>query len=249
MPPHSVLHGHTASFRHTCSDMALKDLPADAQPREKLAARGPAALSDAELLAIVLRTGMAGKNVLQLAQELLSPPSMGGWGGLAGLLQANHEALGRTKGLGPAKRAELMAVLELARRATAEQLRERAVLTSPQAVMHYVQLHLAAKAHEVFAVLFLDSQHRLIAMEELFRGTLTQTSVYPREVLLRALHHHAGAVILAHNHPSGQVHASEADKAVTRNLQTALALVDVRVLDHVIVAQGAALSMAQEGLL
>lgn len=226
--------------------MALKDLPAQAQPREKLAARGPSALSDIELLAIVLRTGMAGKGVLQLAQELLQLP---GRAGLSGLLQAGHADLKAIKGLGPSKCAQLLAVLELARRAMAEQLRERPALASPEAVARYLQLHLAARQHEVFAVLFLDGQHRLIALEEMFRGTLTRTSVYPREVVLRALHHHAGAVILAHNHPSGQVHASAADKAVTQSLQAALGLVDIQVLDHVIVAPGASLSMASEGLM
>ncbi len=235
--------------------MAIKDLPTDSQPREKLLARGPAALTDAELLAILLRTGIRGKGVLQMAEELLSPPGsqgagggFGGIGGIAGLLHASAEDLRRIKGLGPAKRAELVAVLELARRALAQQLREREVFGSPQAVKHYLQLHLAAKAHEVFAVLFLDSQNRLIALEELFRGTLTQTSVYPREVVLRALHHHAAAVVLAHNHPSGSVQPSRADEALTRTLKTTLALIDVRVLDHVIVAPGAALSMAEEGL-
>lgn len=226
--------------------MALKDLPAQAQPREKLAAHGPSALSDIELLAIVLRTGMAGKGVLQLAQELLQLP---GRAGLSGLLQAGHADLKAIKGLGPSKCAQLLAVLELARRAMAEQLRERPALASPEAVARYLQLHLAARQHEVFAVLFLDSQHRLIALEEMFRGTLTRTSVYPREVVLRALHHHAGAVILAHNHPSGQVQASAADKAVTQSLQAALGLVDIQVLDHVIVAPGASLSMASEGLM
>lgn len=226
--------------------MALKDLPAQAQPREKLAARGPSALSDIELLAIVLRTGMAGKGVLQLAQELLELP---GRAGLSGLLQAGHGELNAIKGLGPSKCAQLQAVLELARRAMAEQLRERPVLDSPEAVTRYLQLHLAAHRHEVFAVLFLDSQHRLIALEEMFRGTLTRTSVYPREVVLRALHHHAGAVILAHNHPSGHVQASAADRAVTQSLQAALILVDIQVLDHVIVAPGASLSMASEGLM
>lgn len=226
--------------------MPIKDLPLDAQPREKLAQRGPAALSDAELLAVILRTGMAGKSVLQLAQELLCLP---GTGGLAGLLAASYRDLGAVKGLGPAKRAELMAVLELARRATAQQLREREVFSSPEAVKHFLQLHLAAKPHEVFAVLFLDSQNRLQALEEMFRGTLTQTSVYPREVVLRALHYQAGAVILAHNHPSGQVRPSSADRSLTSTLRSALALIDVRVLDHVIVAPGAALSMAEEGLL
>ncbi|MBO9677501.1 MAG: DNA repair protein RadC [Acidovorax sp.] len=237
--------------------MRLKDLPADALPREKLLARGPAALSDAELLALLLRTGMVGKGVLQLAQELLDPPARdaatgrttGGFGGIAGLLHASSDDLRRIKGLGPAKRAELLAVVELARRALAQQLREREVFGSPQAVKQYLQLHLAAKGHEVFAVLFLDSQNRLIALEELFRGTLTQTSVYPREVVLRALHHQAAAAVLAHNHPSGNVQPSRADEALTQTLKTTLGLIDVRVLDHVIVAPGAALSMAEAGLL
>ncbi len=228
--------------------MALKDLPADAQPREKLLARGPQALADAELLALLLRTGIVGKGVLQLAEELLAPPPVG-FGGIAGLLHTDAADLARTKGLGPAKRAELVAVLELARRALAEQLRERTLFDAPQTVKHYLQLHLGARGHEVFAVVFLDSQHRLLAMEELFRGTLAQTSVYPREVVVRALHHHAAAVVLAHNHPSGSVEPSRADEALTRTLKAALALVDVRVLDHVIVAPGAALSMAERGLL
>lgn len=226
--------------------MPLKDLPPDARPREKLLARGPGALSDAELLALLLRTGLAGKGVLQLAQELLDKQT--GFGGMAGLLHATADDLKRIKGLGPAKRAELVAVLELARRAMAEQLKERAALDTPEAVKHYLQLHLGAKKHEVFAVLFLDSQHRLLALEELFRGTLSQTSVYPREVVLRALHHHAAAVVLAHNHPSGTVLPSRADEALTQALKAALALVDVRVLDHVIVAPGQALSMAEKGL-
>jgi DNA repair protein RadC len=235
--------------------MSLKDLPTDAQPREKLLARGPAALADAELLAILLRTGIVGKGVLQLAQELLDPPASdgvggvgGGFGGIGGLLQASSSDLSRIKGLGPAKCAELIAVMELARRALAQQLRTREVFDSPDAVKHYLQLHLAHKPHEVFAVLFLDSQHRLLALEEMFRGTLTQTSVYPREVVLRALHHHAAAVVLAHNHPSGSVQPSRADEALTQTLKSALALVDVRVLDHVIVAPGQALSMAEQGL-
>jgi DNA repair protein RadC len=225
--------------------MPLKDLPADARPREKLMARGASALSDTELLALLLRTGMAGKGVLALAQELV-----GTFGGLAGLLHTDAEDLKRIKGLGgTAKRAELVAVLELARRAMLQQLQEREVFSSPGAVKHYLQLHLAAKAHEVFAVLFLDAQNRLLMMEELFRGTLTQTSVYPREVVLRALKHNAAAVVLAHNHPSGTVQPSRADEALTQTLKAALALVDVRVLDHVIVAPGDALSMAEKGLL
>jgi len=225
--------------------MPLKDLPPDARPREKLLARGPGALSDAELLALLLRTGLAGKGVLHLAQELLDA-----FGGIAGLLHAGTDDLKRIKGLGgTAKRAELAAVLELARRALAEQLRERPALDAPGALKDYLQLHLAPHRHEVFAVLFLDVHHRLIALEELFRGTLAQTSVYPREVVLRALHHHAAAVVLAHNHPGGSVEPSRADEALTQSLRAALALVDVRVIDHVIVAPGATLSMAERGLL
>jgi DNA repair protein RadC len=239
--------------------MPLKDLPLEAQPREKLLARGPGALSDAELLAILLRTGIAGKGVLQMAEELLQlkndsalrnkDEGHGGFGGIAGLLHATADDLKRVKGLGPAKRAEIVAVLELARRAMAQRLQEREVFADPQAVKHYLQLHLAAKGHEVFAVLFLDSQNKLLAMEELFRGTLTQTSVYPREVVIRALHHGAAAVVLAHNHPSGSVQPSRADEALTQTLKAALALVDVRVLDHIIVGPGRALSMAETGLI
>ncbi|MEJ5150170.1 RadC family protein [Comamonas sp. MYb396] len=231
--------------------MPLKDLPSDCQPREKLLAKGAGALTDAELLAILLRTGMAGKSVLQWAAELLAPPdalgNVGSFGGINGLLQASSAELSQVKGLGPAKRAELIAVLELARRAMAQQLQQRSLLSSASTVKAYVQLHLAHKQHEVFAVLFLDSQHQLIALEELFRGTLGQASVYPREVVVRALHHHSAAVILAHNHPSGQVTPSQADKQLTQSLQAALSLVDVRVLDHIIVGPGAALSMAEEG--
>ncbi len=230
--------------------MPLKDLPPDARPREKLLAQGPGALSDAELLAVLLRTGLPGKSVLHMAHELLQlGSSPGGFDGIAGLLNASARDLARVKGLGPAKRCEIVAVLELARRAVAQQLKERTLLDSPARMKEYLQLHLGARPHEVFAVLFADAQHRLIALEELFRGTLTQTSVYPREVVLRALHHNACAVVLAHNHPSGQVQPSSADAALTRTLQAALALVDVRVLDHVVVAPGAALSFAEQGLL
>ena len=225
--------------------MTLKDLPPDARPREKLLARGAGALSDAELLALLLRTGTAGRGVLQMAQEVLDS-----FGGLAGLLHASADDLKRIKGLGgSAKRAELVAVLELARRALAEQLRTQPVFETPGAVKDYVQLQLGQRPHEVFAALFLDSQHRLIALEELFRGTLSQTSVYPREVALRALHHQAAAVVLAHNHPSGSVQPSRADEVLTQTLKTALSLLDVRVLDHVIVGPGQALSMAEQGLL
>ena len=224
--------------------MPFKDLPADARPREKLIARGPAALGDAELLALLLRTGLPGKGVLVLAQELLDT-----FGGVAGLLHTTADDLKRIKGLGgSAKRAELVAVLELSRRALAQQLRQRQIFDNPQMVGDYLQLHLASRPYEVFAVMFLDAQHRLIAMEEMFRGTLSQTSVYPREVVVRALHHHAQAVVLSHNHPSGQVSPSRADEALTKTLKAALGLVDVRVLDHVIVAPGQSLSMAEQGL-
>ncbi len=235
--------------------MTLKDLPPDARPREKLLARGPAALSDAELLAILLRTGIAGKGVLQMAHELLqlkkdsNPGNENlGFGGISGLLHATADDLKRVKGLGPAKRAEIVAVLELARRAMAQQLQERTVFADPNAIKHYLKLHLAARSYEVFAVLFLDAQNRLLCMEEMFRGTLTQTSVYPREVAVRALHHQASAVVLAHNHPSGSVQPSRADEALTQTLKAALALLDVRVLDHIIVGPGQALSMAETGL-
>ncbi|MFZ9335923.1 MAG: RadC family protein, partial [Burkholderiaceae bacterium] len=186
-----------------------------------------------------------GLPVLALAQQLIDD-----FGGLSGLLHTDASDLKRVRGLGGnAKRAELLAVLELARRAIGERLRERAALGSPDAVKQYLQLHLGQRTHEVFAVMFLDTQNRLIALEELFRGTLTQTSVYPREVAVRALHHHAAAVVLAHNHPSGAVQPSRADEALTQSLKAALALLDVRVLDHIIVAPGQALSFAERGLL
>jgi DNA repair protein RadC len=222
----------------------MKDLPADLRPREKLLARGPAALADAELLALLLRTGLAGRGVLQLAQDLLDQ-----FGGLPGLLAAEPEALKRVKGLGPAKRAELAAVMEIARRTLSARLAQAPVFESPQSVKDYLQLQLADKPHEVFAVLFLDAQHRLVAFEEMFRGTLSQTSVYPREVVKRALALNAGAAILAHNHPSGVAEPSRADEALTQALKSALALIDVRVLDHMVVARGGVVSFAERGLL
>ena len=224
--------------------MLLKDLPEDARPREKLLTRGPAALSDAELLALLLRTGLPGKNALQMGQELVDT-----FGGVAGLLHTNPEALKNIKGLGPAKKAELLAVLELARRALAQELKEKALFATPQAVRDYLQLQLGSRPHELFAVLFLDSQHRLIVLEEMFRGTLTQTSVYPREIIVRALALNAASVVLAHNHPSGTARPSRADETLTQTLKAALALVDVRVLDHFVVTGTEAVSMAELGLL
>ena len=224
--------------------MLLKDLPQDARPREKLLARGPGALSDAELLALLLRTGLPGKNALQMGQELVDT-----FGGVAGLLNTPAEALKKVKGLGPAKRAEIVAVLELARRALASQLQEKTIFRNPQAIRSYLQLQLGGRAYEVFAVLFLDASHRLIVLEEMFRGTLTQTSVYPREVAVRALALNAANVVLAHNHPSGEAQPSRADETITQMLKAALALVDVHVLDHYIVTTTHAVSMAELGLI
>ena len=224
--------------------MLLKDIPPDARPREKLLAHGPAALADSELIALLLRTGLPGVSVLQLAQQMLDS-----FGGLSGLLHASSDDLKRIKGLGPAKRAEISAVIELARRSLRQQLSERPVFDAPPKVKEYVSLQLAQRGHEVFAVLFLDAQNRLLKLEEMFRGTLTQTSVYPREVVKRALELHAAAVILAHNHPSGAAEPSRADEYLTQTLKSALALVDVRVLDHLVVGQGQVVSFAERGLL
>lgn len=222
----------------------LKDLPAAMRPREKLLALGPASLADVELLALLLRTGLKGMPVLQFAQGLLDR-----FEGLAGLLNAGAPGLDQVKGLGPAKRAEMAAVLELARRSLLQQMRQQPLFDSPERVKQYLQLQLADRAYEVFGVVFLDSQNRLLAFEELFRGTLTQTSVYPREVVKRALDLHAGSVILAHNHPSGVAEPSRADEFLTQALKNALALVDVKVLDHVVVGRGCTVSFAERGLL
>lgn len=224
--------------------MSLTSLPPDARPREKLLARGAAALADAELLALILRTGLTGQPVLQLAQALLDR-----FGGFAGLMRADSAQLAGIKGLGPAKRAEIAAVLEIARRALKAPLTQAPVFDSPEAVQAYLRLQLDGLDHEVFAVMFLDAQHRLIEMETLFRGSLTQTAVHPREVVKRALALGAGAVILAHNHPSGVAEPSQSDALLTTALSQALALVEVRVLDHFVVGAGGATSMAQRGLM
>lgn len=221
----------------------MKDLPAELRPREKLLAQGPAALADAELLALLLRTGAAGHGVLQLAQSLLDQHD-----GLAGLLQLRPQDL-KARGLGPAKRAELSAVLEIARRTLRGQLVQRSVMDSPQTVRHFLELQLAGLPHEVFAVLFLDAQNRLLLFQEMFRGTLSQTSVHPREVVKQALHLNAAAVVLAHNHPSGTPEPSRADEALTQVLKSALALIEVRVLDHFVVARGGVVSLAERGLM
>ncbi|CAN5299394.1 DNA repair protein RadC [soil metagenome] len=222
----------------------MHDLPPEARPREKLLARGPQALADAELLALLLRTGIQGKPVLQLAQNLLD--RFGGW---HGLLHTNVADLAQIKGIGPAKQAEISAVLEIARRSMAQALAQRPMFDTPDTVRQFLRLKLSGLPHEVFAVLFLDSQHRLIAMEEMFRGTLGQTSVYPREVVKRALALGAAAVLLAHNHPSGVAEPSRSDETLTQQLKAALALVDVRVLDHFIVGHNEVISLAERGLI
>jgi DNA repair protein RadC len=223
--------------------MAISDWPLAERPRERLLAQGAAALSDAELLAVLLRSGVRGKSAVGLARELLQAA-----GGLHGLL-GDGAAPGRVKGLGRAKSAQLVAALELARRCLRAELDAGAALTAPGAVRDYLRLALGGREHEVFSALFLDSQHRVLKVEELFRGTLSQTSVYPREVVKAALAANAAAVIFAHNHPSGVAQPSQADELLTRNLKEALALVEVKVLDHFIVAGSQALSFAERGLL
>jgi DNA repair protein RadC len=225
--------------------MAITDWPEGERPRERLLALGAQALSDAELLAIFLRVGIRGKSAVDLARELLGHFD----GSLARLADAPPTDLAKLPGLGPAKATQLAATLELARRALAEDMKRRDLLGSPGAVRDWLRLKLGGLSHEVFGALWLDAQNRLIAWEELSRGTLTQTSVYPREVVKRALATNAAAAILAHNHPSGFAEPSAADELLTRNLKEALALVDVRVLDHFIVAgQSQPLSFAERGL-
>lgn len=224
--------------------MALKDIPLQARPRERLLRSGPAALADAELVALLLRTGLKGTSVLALSQQLLDS-----FGGVAGLLRAGVDEMKRIKGLGPAKRAEIAAVMELARRSLTEEVAAGPVFDAPDRVKDYLRLQIGHLPHEVFTVMFLDAQHRLLACEEMFRGTLTQTSVYPREVVRRAMALHAGAVILAHNHPSGLAEPSRADEFLTQTLKSALQLVDVRVLDHLVVARSGVVSFAERGLL
>lgn len=211
--------------------MPLTERPSSERPREKLLERGPEILTDAELIAILLRTGLPGQDAIALAHRLIQE-----FGGLYGLLSAQPAALKEKLGLGPAKTAQLIAVLELARRTLREEMAQGVSLSSVDNVRRYLKLSLANHPYEVFHALWLDARNRLIASEALFRGTLTQTSVYPREVVRRALHHNAAAVIFAHNHPSGIADPSGADEHLTQLLQDTLSLVDVRVLDHFIVA-------------
>ena len=226
--------------------MAITDWPKGERPRERLLAQGAGALSNAELLAIFLRVGLPGKSAVDLARELLAQFD----GSLGQLANASPEQLARLPGMGPAKSAQLAAVLELARRALGESVRERDILGSSTAVRDWLRLRLGTLPHEVFCALWLDNQNRLIAFEELFRGTLGQTSVYPREVVKRALACNAAAAVFAHNHPSGVAEPSRADEALTVALKQALALVDIKVLDHFVVAgQASPLSFAERGLL
>ena len=224
--------------------MSIKDWPADERPREKLLAKGSEVLTDAELLAIFLRTGITGKTAVDLARELLDQ-----FGSLQALLNADQTQFCQGKGLGSAKYAQLQAVLEMARRHFVEILQRGDALTSPEATRAYLSAQLRGYSYEVFACLFLDNQHRIIQLEELFRGTIDGASVYPREVAKRALFHNAAAVIFAHNHPSGINEPSQADRNITDKLKQALTLFDIRVLDHFIIGDGEPYSFAENDLL
>lgn len=224
--------------------MPIKDWPAAERPREKLLLKGAAALSDAELLAIFLRTGVAGKSAIDLARELLAD-----FGGLRPLLEADLSSFSRGRGLGVAKFTQLQAVMEMGRRHLMETLQRESALSCPAEVRQYLSARLRHIHREVFLCLFLDNQHRVIACEELFQGTLDCASVYPREVVQAALRHHAAAVIFSHNHPSGVAEPSQADRQITHRLTEALSLVDIRVLDHMVVGDGQVVSFAERGLL
>jgi DNA repair protein RadC len=222
--------------------MSIRDWPAAERPRERLLELGAASLSDAELLAIFLRTGVAGKSAVDLARHLLAR-----FGGLRSLLEAKQAVFSQQLGLGPAKFAQLQAMLEMARRHLAERLRSDSVLESPVAVRDYLKALLRHEPHEIFGCLFLDSKHRVLGFEALFQGTIDNATVYPRQVVKRALDYNAAALILCHNHPSGSAEPSTADRKLTKLLQKALEVVDVRVLDHIIVGDGDPLSMAEYG--
>jgi len=224
--------------------MAIKDWPARERPRERLLADGPTTLSDAELLAIFLRTGTRGCSAVDLARDLLAR-----FGSLRQLLAAGQSEFCSAPGLGSAKYAQLQAVLEMGRRYLAEQFDRGSPLLSPAHTARFLQARLRDYPYEVFAVLFLDNRHRVLAFEELFRGTIDGASVPPREVVRCALKLNAAAVILSHNHPSGVAEPSQADRQITMRLREALALVDIRVLDHLVVGDGDCCSMAERGLL
>ncbi len=222
--------------------MAINDWPEDQRPRERLIKFGAAALSDAELLAVFLRIGVKGKSAVDLGRDMLSH-----FGSLTALFAANLKDFSNMHGLGTAKYAQLHAVLELAQRSISEELTVNTSLSSPESVKSYLQLLIGNKPYESFAVLFLDIKNRLITSEELFRGTLSHASVYPREIVKAALHQNAASIILAHNHPSGSCEPSQADLSLTTTLKQALALVDIRVLDHFIIANPNVYSFAEHG--
>lgn len=222
--------------------MSIRLWPELERPREKLLHAGASALSDAELLAIFLRTGIRGCSAVELARRLL-----GEFGGLRQLLEAEQELFTSYTGLGPAKYAQLQAVLEMNRRHLEATITRESALESPQAVRDYLKAQLRHQKHEVFACLFLDTKHRVLAFEPLFYGTIDGASVYPRQVVKRALAHNAAALILSHNHPSGVSEPSQADRLLTERLKDALALIDVRILDHFIVGDGEPLSMVEYG--
>jgi len=224
--------------------MSIKNWPEAERPREKLLQRGPEALSDAELLAIFLRTGIKGISAVDLARHLIQE-----FGGLRPLLEADCKTFCSHKGLGEAKYVQLQATLELGRRHLLATLERGDVLSSPDDTRRFLSARLRRYPHEVFAALFLDNRHRVIIFEELFTGTIDGASVHPREVVRRALQHNAAALILAHNHPSGVAEPSRADESITRRLKDALALVDIRVLDHLIVGDGEIVSLAERGLI
>jgi DNA repair protein RadC len=224
--------------------MAIKDWPAQQRPRERLIKEGAAALSDAELLAVFLRVGVAGKSAVELGRDLLAH-----FGSIHRMFAAPLPVLAGIHGMGPAKYAQLQAVMELARRAIAEHMQEGSTLASPDAARTYLRMSIGRQNHESFVVLFLDVKNRLIASEEMSRGTLTHTSVHPREIVKAALRHNAASVILAHNHPSGVAEPSTADMQLTRALMQALALVDVRVVDHFVIAGPHVHSFAEHGQL
>lgn len=224
--------------------MAISDWPAEERPREKLLARGASALSDAELLAIFLRTGLPGKSAVELARELLQH-----FDGLRGLLEADKKAFCAVKGLGEAKFAQLQASLELSRRHLLSTLQRGDALTSPAETRSYLSAQLRHRKREVFACLYLDNRHRVLGYEELFFGTIDGASVHPREVVRQCIAHNAAAVILAHNHPSGVAEPSRSDEDITQRLKEALALVDIRLLDHMVVGDGAIISLAERGLI
>lgn len=224
--------------------MAIPDWPVSERPREKLLHKGVTTLSDTELLAIFLRTGIAGKSAVDLARELLLH-----FGSLTNIFAANQDRFCRLPGMGIAKYTQLQAVLEMARRALSEELKNGNAMNSPEMVRDFLRLSLANKQHEVFIGIFLDAKNHTIATEELFSGTLTQASVYPREIVKRALHHNAAAIIFAHNHPSGVAEPSHADKILTQSLKQALAMIDVKVLDHFIVGNGTTMSFSEQNLI